>query len=86
VGGPSRIPQVADRHRGAQLTIRAGLEAGPRVAALPTAERPTALIGANDLLGRAAADLLFDEIASPHDHHHRQVVFKPELVVRASSG
>jgi LacI family transcriptional regulator len=36
-------------------------------------------------LGAAAAQLLFEEIRSKPDHHHRQVVFQPELVVRASS-
>ena len=37
-------------------------------------------------LGRAAADLLIDEVESPDSHRHRQVVFEPELVVRESSG
>jgi hypothetical protein len=36
-------------------------------------------------LGASAAQLLFEEIAAQGDHHHRQVVFQPELVVRASS-
>ncbi len=36
------------------------------------------------LLGRAAADLLLDECATP-GHHHRQQLFLPELVARASS-
>jgi LacI family transcriptional regulator len=36
-------------------------------------------------LGTTAAELLFEEIRSQGDHHHRQVVFRPELVVRASS-
>jgi len=39
-------------------------------------------------LGRRAAELLFDEIeTSDHDapHKHAQVLFRPELVVRASS-
>jgi LacI family transcriptional regulator len=35
-------------------------------------------------LGRAAAELLLDEAANP-DHEHRQVLFTPELVVRAST-
>lgn len=35
-------------------------------------------------LGRAATKLLIDERNSP-DHQHRQVVFEPELVVRAST-
>jgi LacI family transcriptional regulator len=115
------------------LTIRSGLEAGRHIAALPPAERPTAIFCANDLLalgalqaftsaglrvpgdvaivgyddidfaagaavplssvrqpreelGRAAAGMLFEEITAPEQHHHRQVVFRPELVVRASSG
>lgn len=37
-------------------------------------------------LGRVAAELLFEEIAEPGQHRHRQVVFQPELVVRQSSG
>lgn len=36
-------------------------------------------------LGRAAADLLFDELEKGASHRHQQVVFQPELVVRASS-
>lgn len=36
-------------------------------------------------MGRTAAELLFQEIAHPRDHQHRQLVFEPELVVRASS-
>lgn len=38
-----------------------------------------------DELGRAAAELLLDEVAHPTTHRHRQVVFSPELVVRESS-
>jgi LacI family transcriptional regulator len=114
------------------LTIDDGLPAGEHIAGLDTAERPTAVFCANDLLalgvlqalttaglrvpddvaivgyddivyaaaaavplsavrqprralGAAAAQLLFEEIAAGPDHHHRQVVFQPELVVRASS-
>ncbi|WP_328468684.1 LacI family transcriptional regulator [Actinoplanes sp. NBC_00393] len=37
-------------------------------------------------LGRVAAELLFEEIDSPGQHRHRQVVFQPDLVVRQSSG
>jgi hypothetical protein len=37
-------------------------------------------------LGRAAAELLLDEADRPVQHEHRQFVFKPELVARASSG
>lgn len=42
-----------------------------------------------EALGATAAQLLFEEIragGSGGGHHHRQVVFQPELVVRASSG
>lgn len=35
-------------------------------------------------LGRTAAEMLLDEASNP-DHLHRQVVFAPELVARASS-
>jgi LacI family transcriptional regulator len=38
-----------------------------------------------ELLGRTAAELLFQEIDEGTGHRHRQVVFEPELVVRASS-
>ena len=37
------------------------------------------------LLGRTAAELLFAESTSDDAHVHQQVVFRPELVVRASS-
>jgi LacI family transcriptional regulator len=36
-------------------------------------------------LGRAAAQLLIEEISDHEAHRHRQVVFEPELVVRESS-
>ena len=36
-------------------------------------------------LGRAAAQLLLEELKEGEDHRHRNVVFKPELVVRQSS-
>lgn len=36
-------------------------------------------------LGRTAAGLLFEELAAGARHSHRQVVFQPGLVVRASS-
>ena len=36
-------------------------------------------------LGRAAADLLIEEVVSPDAHRHRQVVFEPDLVVREST-
>jgi LacI family transcriptional regulator len=37
------------------------------------------------LLGRTAAQLLLAEARGPGDHEHQQVVFAPELVVRAST-
>jgi DNA-binding LacI/PurR family transcriptional regulator len=36
-------------------------------------------------LGRAAAQLLLEEMEDPSAHEHRHVLFKPELVVRESS-
>jgi LacI family transcriptional regulator len=36
-------------------------------------------------LGAEATHLLIDEVASPTEHKHRQVVFEPELVVREST-
>ncbi|MPZ94040.1 MAG: substrate-binding domain-containing protein [Propionibacteriales bacterium] len=36
-------------------------------------------------LGRAAAELLFDEINGSADHRHQHLVFEPDLVVRDSS-
>lgn len=39
-----------------------------------------------ELLGRTAAELLLAEAATGDDHEHRQIEFKPELIVRASSG
>jgi LacI family transcriptional regulator len=36
-------------------------------------------------LGRAAAELLLEEANAPEQHEHRQVLFQPSLVVRASS-
>jgi LacI family transcriptional regulator len=38
-----------------------------------------------ELLGRAAVELLLDEVARPHQHTHRRVMFRPDLVVRESS-
>ena len=37
-------------------------------------------------LGRAAAELLIDEVQNTETHRHRQVVFRPELVIRDSTG
>ena len=36
-------------------------------------------------LGKAAAELLIEEVETGRPHAHRQVVFEPELIVRASS-
>jgi LacI family transcriptional regulator len=36
-------------------------------------------------LGRAAAELLFDEVNAPDSHEHRSLTFKPELVAREST-
>ena len=36
------------------------------------------------LLGRTAAELVLDEATNP-EHTHRQVLFTPELVARAST-
>jgi LacI family transcriptional regulator len=38
-----------------------------------------------ELLGRTAAELLLAEVRGDPEHQHRQVVFAPELVVRAST-
>jgi LacI family transcriptional regulator len=148
VGGPFAIRQVADRHAGfsdalpdgadvrviptPSLTVSSGRRAARELADLPTAERPTAVFCANDLLalgvlqemtqrglrvpqdiaivgyddiefagaaavplssvrqpreqlGRTAAELLIEEADTSGQHQHRHVVFKPDLVVRASS-
>jgi LacI family transcriptional regulator len=37
------------------------------------------------LLGRTAVELLLEETESGEGHRHRQVEFKPELIVRESS-
>ncbi|HLG77834.1 MAG TPA: substrate-binding domain-containing protein, partial [Ktedonobacteraceae bacterium] len=36
-------------------------------------------------LGRAAAELLFDEAHNPASHRHKHIIYQPELIVRASS-
>jgi LacI family transcriptional regulator len=36
-------------------------------------------------LGRAAAELLFDEASHPTSHQHKHIVYQPELIVRESS-
>ncbi|WP_336208908.1 LacI family DNA-binding transcriptional regulator [Nonomuraea sp. LPB2021202275-12-8] len=38
-----------------------------------------------ELLGRTAIELLLEEVGSPEQHRHRQVIFQPDLVVRESS-
>ena len=114
-------------------TIDAGAHGSRLIAAMPAAERPTAVFCYNDLLalgllngllqrgfrvpqdiaiigyddidycptasvpltsihqpaadiGRAAAALLLEESRDGDRHRHRQVLFPPVLVVRASSG
>jgi hypothetical protein len=67
------------------LNVAAGQRAGAALAELPPGQRPTAVLCANDLLGRTAAQLLLDEALGEGVHQHRQVVFEPELVVRRSS-
>jgi LacI family transcriptional regulator len=37
-------------------------------------------------IGRTAAALLLEEIAQPDAHAHQQVMFRPELVARRSTG
>jgi DNA-binding LacI/PurR family transcriptional regulator len=37
------------------------------------------------LIGRTAADLLAEEVATGADHQHRQIEYLPELVVRGST-
>ncbi len=39
----------------------------------------------SEQLGRTATELLLEEIGSGPSHKHRQVLFQPELVIRASS-
>lgn len=53
--------------------------AGAAAVPLTSVRRP------RQALGREAAQLVLDEATNPA-HEHRQVVFEPELVVRASSG
>jgi len=45
----------------------------------------TSVAQPRELLGRTAAELLFDEINDGPHHRHRQVLFEPDLVVRESS-
>jgi len=37
------------------------------------------------LLGYTAAQLLLEEITAPNTHHHQQVLYQPEMIVRDSS-
>jgi LacI family transcriptional regulator len=47
----------------------------------------TSVAQPRQLMGRTAAEMLIAEARDrDEDHVHRQVVFTPELVVRASSG
>lgn len=52
-----------------------------RAAAIPL----TSVRQPRRMLGRTAAEMLFDEVDEGEAHVHRTVVFDPELVVRASS-
>jgi LacI family transcriptional regulator len=45
----------------------------------------TSVAQPRQLLGRTAAGMLLEEAREPGMHEHRQVVFSPELVVRAST-
>lgn len=36
-------------------------------------------------LGRAAAELLLDEIGGAEEHQHKQITYQPELIVRATT-
>ncbi len=156
VGGPSALPQIADRYEGVTtaaneashradgqpvairhlettgLRIGDGREAGELIAQQPASERPTGVVCGNDLvalgvlqalihsglrvpadvaivgyddiefaeaatvalssvrqpralLGRTATELLLDEVSAGEGHVHREVVYRPELVVRESS-
>ncbi len=38
-----------------------------------------------ELLGRSAMELLQEEVEAADSHRHRQVIFQPDLIVRASS-
>jgi len=38
-----------------------------------------------ELLGRSAMELLQEEVEATEGHRHRQVIFQPDLIVRASS-
>jgi DNA-binding LacI/PurR family transcriptional regulator len=49
------------------------------------ADRRDGAIRAMERVGRAAAQLLIDEALAADTHRHRQVVFEPDLVIRASS-
>ncbi|HYJ67459.1 MAG TPA: LacI family DNA-binding transcriptional regulator [Nocardioidaceae bacterium] len=53
--------------------------AGAAAIALSSVRQP------REQLGRAAAELLIEEIGDDGSHRHRQVVFEPELIVRDSS-
>lgn len=52
-----------------------------RAAAVPL----TSIRQPAELLGRSAMELLQEEVESADGHRHRQVIFQPELIVRASS-
>ncbi|MEV0238113.1 LacI family DNA-binding transcriptional regulator [Nonomuraea sp. NPDC050786] len=147
-GGPFTVRQVRQRHDGLSavlgragrltviplpdLTVATGRAAAEEIAALPAAERPTAVFCANDLvaigvlqemtqrglrvpadlailgyddidfaaaaavplssirqpreeLGHTAALMLLEEANEPDGHEHRQVIFQPDLIARAST-
>ncbi len=151
IGGPTSVPQLADRLTGAGKaiheaglsedsltyletsapTIAQGRRAADRLLGLSKSSRPNGVFCANDLLavglmqgllqhgvrvpqqiaivgyddieladaasvpltsvsqprhtlGKTGAELLLEEAADP-EHEHRQVLFRPELVARAST-
>jgi LacI family transcriptional regulator len=46
----------------------------------------TSIAQPREQLGRAATELLIEEVEQPLTHVHQQIVFQPELVVRESTG
>ena len=77
-----------------QTVIRSGLRVPEDVAIvgyddIEFAEAATVALSSvrqpRELLGRTATDLLLDEVTGGDRHVHREVVYRPELVVRESS-
>ena len=70
-------------------TIRDGREAGARIAGMPPAQRPTAVLCANDLLALGllteALQLGLNVPADLAIVGYDDIEFAPELVVRAST-